>query len=365
MQLLSMTLRQPLAALLCAGLLSSAVALRAEAPAPTGDGPIPIKVVIVTMFELGEITGDTPGEFQFWVERLPLDATIPFPQGHRDLRYNAEMGVLGLVTGIGTLKSSASIMGLGMDPRFDLSQAYWLVAGISGADPLDMSLGSAAWADWLVDGDLSHQIHPDEAPEDWQSGYLPLFAAEPFPDSVRNEEGIVYQLNTGLVDWAYALTKDVEIPDTEPIQALRERYEGFPEAQKPPSVLRGDQLAAMTFWHGELLNTWANDWVRYWTGGEGNFLTSAMEDTGTKLALSWLDNAGKVDSERLLVLRTASNFTMQHPGQTALQSLSGENAGDYSGFIPSLEAAYRVGSVAVRALVEDWERYATELPTAD
>ena len=30
---------------------------------------IRIKVVIVTMFERGEDTGDTPGEFQLWVER--------------------------------------------------------------------------------------------------------------------------------------------------------------------------------------------------------------------------------------------------------------------------------------------------------
>ena len=27
------------------------------------------KVVVVTMFEPGKDTGDTPGEFQFWVER--------------------------------------------------------------------------------------------------------------------------------------------------------------------------------------------------------------------------------------------------------------------------------------------------------
>ena len=30
---------------------------------------IPVKVVIVSMFEYGADTGDLPGEFQFWVER--------------------------------------------------------------------------------------------------------------------------------------------------------------------------------------------------------------------------------------------------------------------------------------------------------
>jgi purine nucleoside permease len=32
----------------------------------------PVKVVVITMFENGEDTGDSPGEFQYWVERLPL-----------------------------------------------------------------------------------------------------------------------------------------------------------------------------------------------------------------------------------------------------------------------------------------------------
>jgi len=100
---------------------------------------ISIKVVVVTMFEIGEDTGDRPGEFQTWVEQLPLPEKIRFPQGHRDLRYNRDKGVLGIVTGIGTGRAAASIMALGMDPRFDLSKAYWLVAGIAGVNPNEAS----------------------------------------------------------------------------------------------------------------------------------------------------------------------------------------------------------------------------------
>src|SRR5690349_22580632 len=90
---------------------------------------IPVKVVVVTMFERGADRGDEPGEFQYWVEREKLDRVLPFPAGYRDLRMNAQ-GVLGMVTGIGTAKAAASVMALGMDRRFDLTHAYWLVAGI-------------------------------------------------------------------------------------------------------------------------------------------------------------------------------------------------------------------------------------------
>ena len=85
---------------------------------------MPIRVVVVSMFEIGKTTGDRPGEFQFCVERLPLDQTLDFPQGVAPLHYNAEKGVLGVVTGVGTQYSTATIMGLGMDPRFDLSRTY-------------------------------------------------------------------------------------------------------------------------------------------------------------------------------------------------------------------------------------------------
>ena len=78
-------------------------------------------------------TGDDPGEFQYWVEREKLDRVFRFPEGNRDLRMNRD-GVLGVVTGVGTAKAAATIMALGLDPRFDLRKAYWLVAGIAGID---------------------------------------------------------------------------------------------------------------------------------------------------------------------------------------------------------------------------------------
>src|SRR5207248_11107547 len=103
---------------------------------------IPVRIVVVTMFERGADTGDEPGEYQYWVEREKLDRIFPFPQGYHDLRMNHE-GVLGILTGMGTARATASIMALGLDPRFDLRHAYWLVAGIAGVAPLDASLGSA------------------------------------------------------------------------------------------------------------------------------------------------------------------------------------------------------------------------------
>ncbi len=342
------------------GILASSLALALAAPAWLGaaDAPIRVKVVVVAMFEAGADTGDTPGEFQFWVEREGLARSWDFPQGERRLRSTGDGSILGVVTGVGTIHSAATVMALGLDPRFDLTHAYWLVAGIAGANPDVMSLGSAAWAEWIVDGDLGHEIDAREMPAGWPTGHVPLRRKSPYEGEPQPPEGQVFHLDHALVDWAYRLTRDTPLSDSEPLRRHRALYTGYTVAQKPPFVLKGDNLASMNYWHGKLMNDWAEAWVRYYTGGAGTFATSAMEDTGTLQSLTWLARAGRVDVSRVLVLRTASNFDMQWPGATAAESLSGESLSKgYSAYLPSLEAAYRVGSRVVHELVGGWAAY--------
>src|SRR2546429_2320507 len=117
--------------------------------------PIPIKVVIVAMFERGADTGDTPGEYQLWVEREHLNQIIPLPAGYHPVRLNKD-GVLGILTGVGTAKAAASVMAVGLDPCFDLSKAYWLIAGIGGGDSADASLRPPRLAATALDACLAH-----------------------------------------------------------------------------------------------------------------------------------------------------------------------------------------------------------------
>lgn len=334
-----------------------------ETPAAKAEvaAPKEVKVVVVTMFEIGEDQGDTAGEFQLWKERQGLNTKYDFPQSFHDIYMNEETGVLGIVTGMGTMKSTSAIMALGLDPRFDLSKAYWLVAGISGFDPADASIGSAAWAEYLVDGDFGHEIDAREIPEDWKTGFFPLFSKGPFDENRPPNQGEVFKINGDLTDWAFEMTKDLELPDDPAVAKTREHFSEYPNAQKPPFVLKGDNLAAMTFWHGEILNDWANEWVKYWSDGEGEFVSSAMEDTGTAQSLFYLDRAGKADYDRLMVLRSASNFTIPEPGKTAAESLTSEGE-SYEGLALSLETAYMVGSTVVNDIVKNWDSYKTQLP---
>jgi purine nucleoside permease len=339
-------------------LLSAAGSARAEVLHP--------KVVVVTMFEMGADTGDAPGEFQYWVEREKLDRVIPLPAAYHDVRANADGSVIGIVTGMGNSNAAATIMALGLDPRFDLSKSYWVVAGIAGLDPADASVGSAVWADYVVEGDLGHEIDAREIPPDWKTGYVPLRKKKPYEQPMMPAAERVdncYAINPGLLHWAYALTKDTPLVETADTITFRNRYSDHPKALQSPSVLIGSNLASSTYWHGKLLDTWANDWVAYYTEGRGNYMTTAMEDTGTMRALTNLTKAGRADVHRALVLRTASNFDMQPPDLTAAESMAGEKIGHYSAYIPSLEAAYRVGSRVVHELVKDWAKVENEIPS--
>ena len=353
---------RPTSRLLVAGLLMTTHALAAQPE------HIPVRVVVVTTFELGNDSGDKPGEFQAWVERFPLPQTIPFPQGYRTLRYNPDKQVLGIVTGEGSLRGAASIMALGLDERFDLSKAYWIVAGIAGIDPAVASVGSAAWAEWVIDRDLNFEIDSREIPPDWSTGHIPLGRGKPFQlpapplDRFNGVNG--YHLNTGLVDWAYHLTEHVKLEDTARLRAVRAGYPDYPNAQKLPFVLKGDEVAASDWWLGERMNTLAQQWVAYWTQGKGRSVTTAMEDCGVLTSLSFLAQTHRISLDRVLVLRTGSDYTVPAKGQTVAQLLESEASEDdvLSAYLESLEAAYKVGSPVVDELVKHWDRYRDVTP---
>lgn len=337
-------------------------AVRACEPARPCAAKLPVRVVVVTMFEIGADSGDKPGEFQLWKERRKLSVTLPFPQGWHDLAYDPETGVLVIVTGMGSIKSATAALALGLDERLDLTKAYWLVAGIAGIDPEDASIGSAAWARYLVDGDLAHEIDAREIPAGWSSGTFALGSSGPDDPALREPiNGEMFELNPALRDWAFALTKDIALPDDPLIAAERAKFTGYPNAQRPPFVLKGDNVAAMTFWHGAKLNRWANDWTTFWTRGKGAFVTSAMEETGTFQSIEYLSKVGRADRSRVMVLRAGSNFTMPPPGTDPAGYLLRENQG-FAGMTAALESLYRVGGKVVDEIALHWDRYEASPP---
>lgn len=222
------------------------------------------------------------------------------------------------------------------------------------------SVGSAAWARWVVQGDTLREFDDREIPAGWPYGLFAIGAGEPnrLPHDANSfggmtevgTLGMALKLNRGLADWAYDLTKAVEIPDTPVLQKERAAWKGFSNAQRPPSVLMGETLGSTRYWHGAGRTRWAEDWVKLWTGGEGVFAMTNMESQSLAGAMNVAAKAGLVDLQRMLVLRTASNPSQPPPGVSATATVGDEGPGQ----IAAYEANYRVGDPVVRELLRHW-----------
>ena len=323
--------------------------------------PLVVKVVVLTTFESGSSagagSGQGSGEFVFWADRLPLTHKLKVPGIEGRVLYSDD-GVLGVVTGM-RARARESVSALILDPDLDLSHAYWIVAGIAGVDPRAGSIGSAAWARYVVDADPIFEMDDREIPKGWSEGLWSLGAARPgVKGSAPGSSDMVWKLNPGLVAWAYGLTRDIALPDNDKLRAVRAKFPSEPAALAPPRVFLGDEVSTTRFWHGERRTRWARDWMRIWTDGAGTFATTACEDQGILDVLSLFGREGRVDASRVLVLRTASNYSREGDGSESILEFAP------GGAAAAFEAAYRVGSPVVRALVAGWDHYATNAPAA-
>jgi purine nucleoside permease len=332
------------------------------------------KVLVVATYETGQDRGDIPGELQYWVERQKLDTAVPVPGLEHALLTNGS-GLYAMVSGT-TSRCAVQMMALAMNPNIDLSHTYILLSGIGGANPATLTVGSAVWVRQVIDGDPAFEIDSREIPADWPYGTIALGATEPnkvpanvdhAPAAGVSDNGsggvgkIVYDLNPSLVGWAYGLTKQTPLADSPELKASRARFIKDPIAQQAPKVVEGDSLGTDHFWHGTVLNQWAEDWVRLYTRGKGSLEIADCEDQGMVLAIDKLDQLGRLNKSRLLILRTASNFTVPPPGTSPVKSLF-ENLASSPGYLPSLEANYQVGSKVTTELLKHWDQYQGKTP---
>ena len=212
----------------------------------------------------------------------------------------------------------------------------------------------------MVDADPIFEMDDRDIPKEWPYGLWSLGADKPgVKGSAPGSSDMVWRLNPGLVDWAYGLTKDTPLPDSPALQADRAGYPSEPAALKPPGVIYGDEVSTTRFWHGERRTEWARDWMKIWTDGAGTFAMTACEDQGILDVLGLWGREGRVDPNRVLVLRTASSYSPRtRRGPAEPQVLPRRRGRGLRGRLPEMS------SPVVKALVAGWDMYATAIPGA-
>jgi purine nucleoside permease len=252
---------------------------------------------------------------------------------------------------MGHSNAAASVAALVFSGKFDLTSSYFLIAGIAGIDPTQGTLGSAAWARYLVDFGIAWEVDARAIPARWSTGYLGINTHAPGEKPALDYRTEVFQLDEALLQAALALSRTGTLSDSPEAAAYRAHWDIAP-ANQPPAVVQCDTAAGDTWWHGALLEKQAQDWTRLLTDGLGTYCTTQQEDNATFEALTRGAEAGKLKAARVAVLRTGSNFDRPYPGQSAYDSLATSISG---GFVPATQNLFNAGAPLVRDIVENWE----------
>jgi purine nucleoside permease len=331
-----------------------AASLAGAAAAPAAAAPREIKALVITMFA---------PEAEPWINSFKLWQAITVPGLSPDypaLRCNADDVCL-VTTGMGHANAAASTLAVTLDPRFDLRKTWFLIAGIAGIDPAQGTLGTAAWARWLVDVGIAHEIDAREMPKGWKTGYHGLLTKGPGEKPKLEYRTEVARVDEALLQKALALSQGVVLQDSDQARTYRAKYPKAP-ANQPPRVTQCDTLGGDTWWHGHQLGEHARSWTKLLTDGQGTYCTTQQEDNATRNALERAAAAGKVDLKRFAVLRTGSNFDRPHPGQSAHASLLASTTGGTGGFVPATHNLAIVGGAVVRDIVANWAQWREGVP---
>ncbi|WPP01395.1 purine nucleoside permease [Pseudomonas sp. HR96] len=323
-------------------------AYAAEAP------PVQPKVMLIAMFG---------PESQHWIERLKLTRDIPVPGLSEDypaVHCNDQQVCL-MTTGMGQTNATASTLALALAPQFDLRKTYFVVAGIAGINPKLGTLGTAAWAHYLVEFGTQWEIDPRDAPKSWPTGYLGINTKGPKEKPPLDYKTEVFELNPALQAKAYALSQHVVLSESKESAAWRKHYPQAP-ANLAPVVTRCDTVAGNTWFSGTRLSERAEEWTRLLTDGKGAYCTTQQEDNSTYEALLRASRLGRVDIQRLAVLRAGSDFDRPYPGYSEVDNLL--KYADQGGFVPALENLYRAGEPLVKDIIEHWAQWEQGVPAS-
>ncbi|GAA6010869.1 hypothetical protein JCM10207_003967 [Rhodosporidiobolus poonsookiae] len=340
-----------LAAISALALAGSAFA----APAPASlverdlidrDVVIKPRVMIISMF--------TP-EREVWLEPLHLEVDYPlvgacplYPNVSCDRRRLTCI----VTTGEAEINAASTIMALTLSSQFDLTETYFLIAGIAGMNPHRGTLGSAAWARFSVQVGLAYEIDAREMPSNWTTGYWALGTDAPDElPAVADLYGTeVFELNTNLLSRALNLTSGLTLNDSSTAVEYRKKYD-FAPANEVPKVTQCDALCSDVYFAGQRLADTFTNYSALVTNGEAVACTTAQEDNATLESMVRAHKAGLVDYSRILLLRTASDFDRAPPGGSAYENLQA----DAGGFEPAIQNLVVVGKPVVDDIVHNWD----------
>ncbi|KAG2733940.1 hypothetical protein G9P44_003465 [Scheffersomyces stipitis] len=310
------------------------------------------KAFVISMFEL---------ERDPWLKALDFihNITIPglsplYPTIHCTTNYT----ICQVTTGEGEINAASSVTALTLNPLFDLTKTYFLIAGIAGGEPQYTTLGGVTFAKYAVQVGLEYQLDfldYNNTNPDWISGYIPYGTdnQDTYPGNVYGTE--VFEVNEKLRDRAVELALKVDLNNgTEANAKFRALYNET-TARGLPSVYKCDVLTSDNYFTGNRLGDYFANLTKLMSNGSATYCSTAQEDNASLEAFTRLDKYGLVDFDRVVVMRTISDFSRPPP------SLSNDTYkfffdSNQGGIDASLENLVLAGTPLIHDIITNWDK---------
>lgn len=307
------------------------------------------KVFIVNMFSLEQAP---------FLERYNFTHKITIPglsPLYNTIHCDENYELCEVTTGEGEINAASTLTALSLSPLFDLSRTFFLVAGIAGISPLKGTIGDVTFARFAIQI-LEYEVDARELPSNWTTGYFDHGTDEPnvYPGNIYGTE--IFELNTNLRDRALELAESAFLYNgTEINEETRLSYYYSP-ANTTPKAIACDTLTGDTYYFGELLDQTFDNYTTLLTNGTGNYCTSQQEDNATLEALIRAAAFGLVDFSRIVLMRTASDFTYDDnfSGNKTIEFFTEYDQGGITDSIVNLVYA---SDPFIRDVIENFEDY--------
>ena len=318
--------------------------------------PIFVKILVITMsLPEGLAFLAALGADNLTAVAVPgLSASFP------DAFCAESLGVCIVTLGMGMANAGVSMTAILFSRLFNFSQAYFLIAGIAGIDPLRGTLGTAAWSRFVVDFGLQMELDARTLPTGWSGGYFGIDTSGPTQKPSPTYGTELVQLDEALLQRAVSLSNNLTLADCDAAQAYRAHYPA-PPANAPPVVTICDSSTSNVWFGGQALGQRARDFTALLTDGRGVYCVAQQEDSATLAALQRGAATGLLNASRVAALRTASDFDRAWPGGDDADNLI--NYGAQGGLGIALENLVAVGMVLVRDVVSLWEAWRVGVPS--
>lgn len=296
---------------------------------------IKISVLVLPKFEIGEMTGDSPGEAQYYYEeylRGGVEYKIP---GLPNPLY-VKNGVALNVTQMGKAQTAASLTSILSDTRFDWHDTYIITTGCAGTSTGLTVLGDVIIGKYVIDHDLGHTLDPRDVPPGSKLFYR---------DNSYDSAAYHFLPNAELI---YNLVKDVPLAQSNAGKSVMARYPAV-WAAREPRVLLGTVMTGDDYWAGLHAHKLGEEIAAAYDAAP--VLVTEMEDAA--LAAVVARYYGNLD--KFIVIRDSVDIDIPPDGVDltelwGVSSVSGEDF-DWGNFNASRLNNFNVGKVIIDAIL--------------